>query len=231
MRRLWWLLLALPLSVGLYVFSNESARAWARSKGVGQRTVAEVVAAYGPRVATKYKAIAADRQVEWPPKSITLLTFKKEKRLEVWAKNMNGDNRQLASYQILASSGTVGPKRKEGDRQVPEGFYKWPSLNPNSRYHLSIKVDYPNSEDIANRTVPKNKMGGDIFIHGDQVSIGCIAIGNAGIEEVFCLAAWADKREIIISPVDFRATATATSKDPWVNSLYRRLKKALDSYR
>jgi len=225
------LVLTLPVVALLVVCNNPNTRAWARSKGIGQRTIGDVTQAYGERVKAKFQAVAARQGVAWPPRSVTLLAFKTEKRLEVWSKGRDGRNRKLAQYPILAASGALGPKRREGDKQVPEGLYNLPALNPNSRYHLSIKVDYPNGEDIANKTVPRNEMGGDIFVHGDQVSIGCIAIGNPAIEEVFCLAAWARNREIIISPVDFRTGANATSRDQWVAGLYARIAKKLADYR
>jgi L,D-peptidoglycan transpeptidase YkuD (ErfK/YbiS/YcfS/YnhG family) len=225
------LLWTLPVVAFVGFCNSHKVLAWARAKGVGQRSVSDVTRVYGSRVEAKLKPVTERNNVAWPPRSITLLAFKKERRLEVWSKDRAGKNRKLAEYPILAGSGTLGPKRKEGDRQVPEGFYRLPSLNPNSSYHLSVKVDYPNEEDIVNKSVPRNEMGGDIFVHGEQVSIGCIAIGNPAIEEVFCLAAWAKEREIVISPVDFRTGAVAVSDDRWIAGLYARITKRLADYR
>jgi murein L,D-transpeptidase YafK len=198
---------------------------------IEQRTVRQVLDEYGPAVRRKFEPIAKRASVAWPPASITVLAFKSEKVLEVWAKDASGVQKRLASYPILAASGGLGPKRKEGDKQVPEGFYKLPVLNPNSRYHLSIMVDYPNAEDIAHKTVPRSEMGGEIFVHGNQVSIGCIAIGDRAIEEVFCLAAWAKNREIIISPIDFRTDRMARLPTGlWVTGLYGRIAKRLQDF-
>ena len=76
-------------------------------------------------------------------------------------------------------SGRLGPKLKEGDRQVPEGLYRVESLNPNSRYHLSLRVNYPNEQDKSyGRLDGRNNLGTDIMIHGKDCSIGCLAMGD-----------------------------------------------------
>lgn len=196
-----------------------------------QRTVQQVLVEYGPAVREKLEPVAKRLGVAWPPKTLTLIALKSEKKLEVWAMGLSGKQKRLAVYPILAASGSLGPKRKEGDKQVPEGFYKLPSLNPNSSYHLSVKVGYPSAEDIKHRTVERDEMGGDIFVHGNRVSIGCIAIGDKAIEDVFCLAAWAKSREIIIAPVDFRAGKTREVRNAWVTDLYARLARRLADFR
>lgn len=83
-------------------------------------------------------------------------------------------------------SGGLGPKRREGDRQVPEGLYVIDRFNPDSAYHLSLGIDYPNASDRV-RSDPKNP-GSDIFIHGSDVSIGCLAMTDPVIEEVYAMA-------------------------------------------
>jgi murein L,D-transpeptidase YafK len=93
--------------------------------------------------------------------------------------------RLLMTAPITQSSGRPGPKRKEGDRQVPEGFYAIDLFNPVSEFHLSMRVNYPNESDrILSDPV---KPGGDIYIHGSNVSIGCLPIGDEKIEELFVL--------------------------------------------
>jgi murein L,D-transpeptidase YafK len=191
----------------------------------------QATAEYGPSVRKRLRPAADRLKIAWPPKDITLLAFKSERILEVWAKNDDGVQKMLAHYPILAASGELGPKRREGDRQVPEGVYSLTFLNPNSRYHLSIKVDYPNASDIHNSVLDRSQMGGDIFVHGSDVSIGCIAIGNEAIEQVFCLAAWAKKREIIISPVDFRKGRTLQTAEAWVDAMYRKVSQQLMKFR
>lgn len=158
---------------------------------------------------------------EWPPKSITLVAFKEERRLEVW-----GDGRWLKSYPILAASGTPGVKRREGDRQVPEGIYRLTTLNPQSSFHRSIRVDYPDAEDYRNGCT-----GSDIYVHGGAASIGCIAVGNEAIEEIYRLSERVGNRWIIIVPWDFRRKGPPAAPERWIEDRYSRLSRELDALR
>ena len=92
------------------------------------------------------------------------------------------------TYPVLCASGRLGPKRREGDEQVPEGFYTVDRFNPRSLFHLSLGLDYPNAADQRLTTDPEHP-GTDIFIHGNAQSIGCLAMGDAAAEELY-LAAW-----------------------------------------
>jgi len=110
--------------------------------------------------------------------------FKEEKELEMWIKKE--DAFQLfRTYSIVAMSGHLGPKLREGDRQSPEGFYfVTPSrMNPNSRFHLSFNLGYPNRYDQAHK-----RTGSALMVHGNRVSIGCFAMTDPKIEEIYCLA-------------------------------------------
>jgi murein L,D-transpeptidase YafK len=182
----------------------------------------------------RYQTACRQQKIAWPPKRLTLLAFKRERSLEVWGAGESGAYARLATYRIVAASGKPGPKRRQGDKQVPEGIYSLPLLNPNSSYHLSIKVGYPNEEDIANATIPLERMGGDIYIHGKDVSIGCLAIGDRGIEELFTLAALvpAEQRRIIIAPFDFRKNPKGAfpREAAWVHAVYRRIKGELRGF-
>jgi murein L,D-transpeptidase YafK len=144
------------------------------------------------------------------PDSISILAFKEEEILEVWAQ-VDDNNRLLKSYPFSANSGMLGPKLKEGDKQIPEGLYKIEYLNPNSSYHLSLKVSYPNDFD-QKKTIEDGRtdIGSDIFIHGRDVTGGCIPLGDKAIEELFIMAATAIENNIavIISPRDFRLNIT-----------------------
>ena len=156
---------------------------------------------------------------KWPPRTLTLLAFKEERRLEVWA-----DGRWLKAYPILAASGTPGVKRREGDRQVPEGVYRLTTLNPRSRFHLSIRVDYPDPEDCRYGCT-----GGDIYIHGGAVSVGCIAVGDEAIEEIYRLSEHVENRWIIIVPWDLRRKNPPPAEEPWVADRYARLSRELEA--
>ncbi len=110
--------------------------------------------------------------------------FKKEGTLELWARNRT-DKRYsyIESYPFCSNVGVLGPKRREGDNQIPEGFYNLSSFNPNSNYHLSLQVSYPNKSDSI--LSKHKKLGGLIFIHGGCQTIGCIPIMDDKIERLY----------------------------------------------
>jgi murein L,D-transpeptidase YafK len=197
----------------------------------GGKTVEEAVAQMGDNVGEQLSAAFTDKGLTFPPQRITLIALKREKILELWAED--GEKRTLVkTYPILAASGVDGPKLREGDLQVPEGIYRVTALNPNSAFHLSLKLDYPNDFDRAMaKEDGRTKLGGDIFIHGAASSIGCIAIGNPAIEELFYLVAEAvsEKPQVIIAPFDFRMTPpTASPEAPeWIKQLYGEIGSAL----
>lgn len=114
--------------------------------------------------------------------------FKQEQKFEVWAKNKS-DNvfKHIKTYDFCASSGVLGPKRRSGDRQMPEGFYTINAFNPVSNYYLSFRVSYPNASDIKFAD-PLNP-GDNIFVHGSCISIGCIPVGDENIKEIYLFAA------------------------------------------
>ncbi len=113
--------------------------------------------------------------------------FKKEESLEVWIKEKGKEEFVLLqTYPFCASSGTLGPKRKEGDSQIPEGIYYLNHFNPLSNFYLSLGVNYPNASDKI--LSDKNHPGGDIYIHGNCVTIGCIPLTDDKIKEVYILA-------------------------------------------
>lgn len=124
---------------------------------------------------------------------IYLRVFKNEKEVQVWMRNKGDQKFKLfKTYAICAKSGDLGPKRKEGDGQVPEGFYEIESFNPASSYHLSMKVSYPNASD---KLKANGRTGGDIMIHGNCVTIGCVPIEDDPIEELYVLCVEAKDRK------------------------------------
>jgi hypothetical protein len=195
------------------------------------RTIEEVIRVLGPHVGRRLRPAFRQAEVAMPPEQVTLLALKEEKRLEIYAANDSNRPRFVLSYPILAASGIRGPKLRAGDKQVPEGLYRIELLNPNSRYHLSMRVNYPNPADIeqAGRDGRDLSMlGGDIMIHGGADSIGCIAIGDPAVEELFVLAARTglDNLQLIIAPYDFRrrnVPAPLESGPIWTDQLYERL--------
>lgn len=169
------------------------------------RTVEQVVRALGPSVDLRLRPFFWKAGVPYPPRELALRAFKGEKRIDIYAAGPAGNLRFIRSFPILAASGTSGPKKREGDLQVPEGFYRIELLNPNSRFHLSLRVNYPNAEDIAlakSEGRDLTTLGGDIMIHGGEVSIGCLAMGDPVSEELFVLVAKTglDRTRLRISP-------------------------------
>lgn len=121
--------------------------------------------------------------------SIFIRVFKEEKELEIWGKSIKSTSYKLIqSYSICSASGTYGPKRKSGDYQVPEGLYHLEEyrFNPVSSFYLSLGINYPNASDkkLGNKKNP----GGDIYIHGNCVSIGCMAMTDDKIKEIYIMA-------------------------------------------
>ncbi|HEX8426565.1 L,D-transpeptidase family protein [Hymenobacter sp.] len=115
-----------------------------------------------------------------------LRAFKVGRRLEAWGREQGtGEFVLLRTYRLAGTSGALGPKRKSGDKQVPEGFYLINRFNPASNYHLSLGLDYPNAADLVHAAPDP---GGDIFIHGSNVTVGCLPITDAGIRELYVLA-------------------------------------------
>ena len=121
---------------------------------------------------------------------IFLRAFKESGKLELWVKSKKETTFQLfKTYDFCESSGVLGPKRMRGDEQIPEGVYFIDRFNPASSFHLSLGINYPNKSDRV--LGKKGKLGGDIFIHGDCVTIGCIPITDEKIKELYVLAVYA----------------------------------------
>jgi len=197
----------------------------------GQATVADRTAQYGPAARARWRPYFLAQAVAYPPPRLLLIGLKQEKRLEVYAGNSDRNLHFIRDYRILGSSGDLGPKLRFGDMQVPEGFYRIESLNPNSAFHLALRVNYPSAADRAQaRRDGRRDLGGDIMIHGSNASIGCLAMGDEAAEDLFVLAAdtGLDNIQLLLSPVDFRFSKLPpdTQRPPWTSDLYTRLKAA-----
>ena len=200
---------------------------------IGQRTVEDVLQIYGVNATRKLNNYFTQAKVAYPPKEITLVALKQERKLEVWAKDNDGSH-LIHTYRIQAASGVAGPKLRLGDKQVPEGIYRIEGLNPNSHYHLSMKLNYPNEFDLFHameegRTEP----GADIFIHGRNVSIGCLAMGDEAIEELFVLTTQvgAENVKVVIAPYDPRVRPlTPDAQLPiWTTELYANISREINA--
>src|SRR6266542_3867493 len=167
-RRLFLLFVLVSVAVMLLSwaeFRGAVAGFWGRT--ITRNTVADRLRQYGDVARARQKPHFLRAQVAYPPKQLLLLGLKDERRLLVYAAGADGAFRFVRTYQVRAASGHLGPKLREGDQQVPEGLYRVEALNPNSRFHLSLRLDYPNAFDrqTAKRDGRTN-LGGDIMIHG-----------------------------------------------------------------
>jgi murein L,D-transpeptidase YafK len=143
--------------------------------------------------------------------SVYIRIFKEEAELEVWLQN-GTKYEPFKTYPICRLSGTLGPKQREGDAQSPEGFYSVTpaKLNPQSQYHMAFDIGYPNAYDRS-----LGRTGGLIMVHGKCVSIGCFAMTDDGIEEIYSLAAGAFAKRQASIPVHvfpFRMTPENTKR-------------------
>ncbi len=153
-----------------------------------QKAFTRVDAAFKQKEDTLKKQFTKAR-LSYPPEQMYLRSFKYDSELEVWIKDVGNDTFSLfKTYKICALSGSLGPKRIEGDYQVPEGFYSINQFNPKSIYHLSLGLNYPNSsDDVLSDSISP---GGDIFLHGNCVTTGCIPIKDEYIDELYLLASY-----------------------------------------
>src|SRR5687768_11316063 len=181
-----------------------------------------------------------DKKLAWPAKYVYIRSFKYDSQLEVWVKNEIGAPFQLfKTYKVCALAGTLGPKRMEGDYQVPEGFYYINEFTPRSNYYLSLGINYPN---VSDRILSDSlRPGSEIFIHGSCVTVGCIPITDQQIDELYILAAYAkdqgqDFIPVHIFPVRFNREKSVkyleslTKADPSLKKFSERLEDAYDYF-
>jgi hypothetical protein len=230
-----WLTLLIAATVAgtiIYNFRNRIV-ATVIQKLRGEKTVADRLREVGPVTRERWRPFFDRARGSYPPSKAILAAFKQERVLQIYCQADDGRFRFIRSFPILGASGKLGPKLKEGDHQVPEGIYPVESLNPNSLFHLALRVGYPNTFDREQASKDgRTELGGDIMIHGSTASIGCLAMGDEAAEDLFVLAAETGIHNItaVISPVDFRAGRTlpaAAQLPPWSDALYSAIKERL----
>ena len=174
-----------PLTLALFfAFSGLGGCEKKNTHAIPSRHPRAVEVAARVRPALERELITAGLEFGAP---VFLRAFKEDRQLELFVKNhQSGKFDLFRTYRIAAASGALGPKLAEGDGQVPEGFYFVPpsAMKPDSRYHLAFNIGYPNEFDRA-----LGRTGGLIMVHGNQVSIGCMAMTDPKIEEIFTLCA------------------------------------------
>jgi len=168
-----------------------------------------------------------------------LRAFKSEKILELWARNECDTSFALIKeMEICEMSGYPGPKRRSGDLQVPEGFYHISDLNPYSKYFLSMEINYPNASESIRGV--RGRLGNQIYIHGDCISSGCLAMSDERIKELFiyCIEAYKSGQQRIditiypakLSDPKFKDLTTRNSKNKDKISLWSDLKRSYDLF-
>lgn len=141
------------------------------------------------RIDTRFgiKKLFRDQGITYPAAEVFMRIFKREKVLELWVREPESETfRLLKTYPVCALTGELGPKRSQGDRQTPEGFYEIDFFNPQSEYHLSLHLNYPNRSDQL--LGKQGRLGGDIFIHGGCLTEGCLAVTDEAIKEIYWIA-------------------------------------------
>ena len=218
---------ALLRSISMLAVAAGGAALLSGCEGTGSENAYK---AYAPLPKATLDLMAAKGTVKDAP--MLIRAYKKEAELEVWKRNAEGKYVYLKSFPMCRWSGQLGPKKTEGDRQVPEGFYTITpgQMNPNSHYYLSFNVGYPNAYDRAN-----GASGGSIMVHGICSSAGCFSMTDKQIEEIYALARESfagGQRAIQMQSYPFHMTAENLAKlrlDPNM-PFWRELKKGADYF-
>jgi len=240
MKNLWTLILFCSFLLSVSAQKNGTSFAAVSTSFLEyQRTLPRPAEAIARKEDTLQRQFAAKKLV-WPAKYIYIRSFKYDSQMEVWVKNDIKDPFQLfKTYKICALAGTLGPKRMAGDFQVPEGFYYINEFNPKSNYYLSLGLNYPNVSDriLSDSLQP----GGDIYIHGSCVTVGCIPITDGQIDELYILAAHAkdagqDFIPVHIFPIRYNVKRSSdylnklAKDDPSLKQFALRLEDAFDYF-
>lgn len=200
------------------------------------KAVDNAITKYGLRMEPELMKFFAQAGVAYPPQDVALLAFKQEREVQLWAKNDGQSWHYIHTYPLTAFSGRLGPKLKENDLQIPEGIYRLTTLNPFSSMHLSMMINYPNNFDRLQASKDgRRNLGNNIFLHGKTFSVGCLAVGDKAIDQLFLLVrrVGLNHVQMIISPNDLRRSkpATATFAQPrWLPELYRNIQQALSHF-
>lgn len=199
--RVWWLLAIMGVVAAPAAASGQGAGwAWLAWKPAESHFATDPAPAFLDRQLSYERVQTAKREkraqlaaefeargIPYPPAGLYLRVFKRERIVEAWVRPLGATQHTLfKTYPMCVLSGTLGPKRKRGDLQVPEGFYQITNFNPVSDYYLSLGISYPNRSDLI--LGAEKNVGGNIFIHGGCKTIGCVPLTNDQIKEVYWLA-------------------------------------------
>ena len=201
-----------------------------------ENAIDRAIKRYGLRVEPQLKSFFSKAGVNYPPREVALLAFKSERKVELWAKNSEESWVHIHNYPLTGFSGRLGPKLRENDKQIPEGIYRLVNFNPFSSMHLSMMINYPNNFDKQKGYLDGRKqLGNNIFIHGKNMSVGCLAIGDLAIDQLFILArrVGLNHIKVIIAPNDMRQGKALTSnfaQPRWLPELYKQINESLKPF-
>lgn len=181
-----------------------------------------------------WNQLLKEKGLSFPPVRLYMRVFKEEKEMEIWASNGTEPFTLIKTYEVCMIPGQLGPKIRQGDKQVPEGFYFIDTLNPDSEFHLSMRINYPNAADLI-RSKDEKDPGGDIYIHGDCYSVGCLPMQDEPIEEIFWLVAKhqaffpGNKIDVHIFPFRMETDRLNDEANKW-KSFWQQLKPEYDYF-
>ncbi|HUZ59693.1 MAG TPA: L,D-transpeptidase family protein [Hanamia sp.] len=224
----------------IFLFSQLPVIIYAQDSYLAEKKISfKMPGELGVRADSLQKEFQA-KGLKWPARYVFIRSFKYDSQLEVWVKNTKKEKYKLfKTYKVCLQSGAMGPKRMQGDFQVPEGFYYITSFNPNSAYHLALGLNYPNASDKI--LSDPERPGNGIYIHGSCVSVGCIPVDNFDIEEIYVIAAAAkatgeDFIPVHIFPVRFNNRSSMEfltnyfRNDPSLKKFAMQLKSAYEKF-
>lgn len=184
------------------------------------------------RALTDYRlrTLFEDNGLTYPAREIFIRVFKHERVLQLWARSdLDQPFSLVTEYAVCALPGQLGPKRRMGDLQVPEGFYYIDDFNPRSTYLLSLRVNYPNLADRMRRQ--PFALGGDIYIHGGCETVGCVPIEDHNIQEVYWVAAQAMEAGQRVIPVHIFPARLEPERLQWLAETFRPEAELLEFWR
>lgn len=200
-------------------------------------SVSDQVFKYGTAARARLNPKFQRLGIQYPPDRVSFIVNKSTRELLVYARETDGAFEYVCNYPVLGASGHLGPKLNEGDMQVPEGIYTL-TLEPNTPYHVALRLNYPNDFDLARaKEDGRNNPGSDILIHGTNGSVGCIAVGDPASEDLFVLTNDTGKRtiELIVVPFDLwnfdkKQPLNIEAAPHWLPELYTSISDSLKKY-
>jgi hypothetical protein len=222
--------------IAFYLLLYQAASFGMAPKLNWNKAVDQAITRYGLKTEPQLIQFFSKAHVAYPPKQVALLAFKKEQHIQLWARNDSHNWHYIHTYPLTAFSGRLGPKLKERDGQIPEGIYRLTTLNPFSSMHLSMMINYPNNFDRLQAIKDgRRDLGSNIFLHGKSLSVGCLAVGDKGIDQLFLLAhrVGLNHIQLIIAPNDLRRAKPATNifaQPRWLPELYQQITTALNQF-